>query len=99
MWNIVLSLSSPHLDCGDLVRTLVSCGFPADVTENASIMRDGKLEKGCRVQLQKPEHVPPVWRLVKQHHAGVQCAHIQMDAHFSGCIFDYLRASSCPGGR
>lgn len=99
MWQITLSLSSPDLECGDLVHTLVACGFPADVTANASIMKDGNLERGCRVQLQNPEHVPPVWRIVNEHHKGIQCAHLQMDAHYSGCIYDYLRASSCPGSK
>lgn len=98
MWNITLSVSSPTLDCGDLMRTLLACGFPVDVTANATILQDGDLEKGCRLRLQKPEHVPPVWRIIKEHH-GLDCAHLQMDAHFSGCIYDYLRASSCPGTR
>ena len=98
MWNIALSVSSATLNCGDLMRTLLACGFPVDVTANATILQDGDLEKGCRLQLQKPEHVPPVWRIIKEHH-GLDCAHLQMDAHFSGCIYDYLRASSCPGTR
>ena len=97
MWQITLSVSSPSLDCTDLAQTLVACGLPVDVTANATILNDGALEKGCRVRLQKPGHVSPVWRIVKEHHKEVQCAHLQMDAHFSGCIYDYLRASSCPG--
>ena len=65
MWSIALSVSSRTLDCGDLLRTLLACGFPVDVTANATILNDGTLEKGCRLQLQNPEHVPPVWRIIK----------------------------------
>ena len=93
----VLSVSRKGLDCDAITRALSKCGIDADGVRNIT-MRDGRREDGCRVTMgvQSKETIAKAWTAIRRPF-GLNCAHINVSANYQGCIYDFLRPSSCPG--
>ncbi len=93
--SAVLSLSSPSLDCGDLVALLQAHGLAGDVTANRPVV-NGREEQGCRTVLSNKEAARTLWHAARKLPA-IQCGHVSVQNTESGCVFDVFRESNCPG--
>jgi len=102
--SVELSVSNKTLKCDDIAQYLVRAGVVASITQNQSILCDNKkpdachIEYGCRIlfgQASK-ETVSMVWKDIKKNNE-LTCAHIKVPNTFSGCIYDFLRETKCPG--
>ena len=102
-----LSISSETIGerggCALVAKFLAEMNIAADVTSNSSVIETEHggtftIERGCRILLsgQQPEVVGQLWPKLKEEF-GLQCAHFKQESMFSGCIYDYLRDSNCPG--
>ena len=99
-----LSISSDKFDnCDEVMLYFRHCGIPCDITQNKSIIKKGdsyQTETGCRILFTGKKKVvtPDLWESLKNKF-NLKCAHIKIDGQFKGCIYDYIRPSSCPGGK
>ena len=105
MWTNTahISISHPHTidpHCTQVVDLLRSHGVLCSVTPNVSVQQGGILEQGCRVTLPFTQvgEVKKAWRIL-QEPLQLRCAHVWIPSIFSGCIFNLLQKSACPGGR
>lgn len=104
--NVLLSVSHPKLkitSCKEIAETLQSCKIPCKVIETHSIIpsRSGshRYEKGCDILLTNYHHdkiVSTVWKPLQTKYE-FDCAYIEIPGGFSGCIYDFMRQSNCPG--
>ena len=113
--NVTISISSPKLssNCEEVVQTLKHLGIMSNITPNRTIFTPNndiastvrvRTEQGCRIIFGVPpeknihKEVEKVWKIVKKKH-NLTCAHVNVNHNWSGCIYDYLRPSSCPGNK
>lgn len=94
---------------GQTVHTPQACAeffqsqrLSTTITESLSTVEDDDgnfcIEPGVLVEIYTKEaHKSLLGRLwpVLQSHFPIECAHVQTH-DFAGCIFDFLRPSSCP---
>lgn len=98
-----LSISSSTITekggCQAVAQWLASQGVAADVTSNWSSIYGGhnEIEEGCRIVMAADhEKIQKLWPQLKTNF-GLRCAHVKRESFFSGCIYDYLKESECPG--
>ena len=81
---------------------LQECQIPCKVIETHSIIRKKntfEYETGCDIILTNYNYsrIPEtVWNPLLSKYS-IQCAHLSIDNIFSGCIYDFIRQSNCPG--
>ena len=107
-----ISSSTINNKCDDVIDTLKHLGIMANVTANRTILKAShtSLEKtneyqeetGCRIIFGIPSNKEPhreikkIWDKLKLNHS-LDCAHVSIDLNWSGCIYNFLRPSICPG--
>jgi hypothetical protein len=101
--GLKLSISAPSLCCDDVAQQLVRMGVMASITPNTSIFcdREGahcRTEPGCVVLFSaiRKSQLHRVWDALQPPNA-LRCAHVFAPPTFSGCLWDFLRTSKCPG--
>ena len=76
----------------------------ASVTANHSVVCDDergtrcRVESGCRVLFGRITRasLATTWDRLRHDHA-LHCAHLHAPPVFSGCVWDFLRPTRCPG--
>ncbi len=103
MLTATLSVSRSGLRCSDVVRTLQDMGVACDVTSNITLVPDGaggvRKENGCRIimgQVGGKQDVQRAWSALQKKHF-LTCAHGKIQGEASGCVFDLLGDTRCPG--
>ena len=102
MLTATLSVSKQQLRCKDVVETLARMGIMCDVTSNTSLVKHGnaiRREKGCRIvigSMQSKDELRTLWDNLQRAHQFT-CAHVSLRGNASGCVFDVLGSSRCPG--
>jgi len=102
MLTATLSVSKQHLHCNDVVETLARMGVACSVTENTSLVKcNGTVvpETGCRIvvgDIQSKDELKDMWVVLQRAHQFT-CAHASLSGDVSGCVFDVLGSSRCPG--
>ena len=96
--TLILSVSSPRLDCFALAMRLRELGISCDLTENLTVL-NGNLERGCRVvsTVEKPGQIKQVWEAVRAGHPEMKCGHMYIQGQYSGCTSNYPFRDRCPG--
>lgn len=100
--SVELSISQKKLSCEEVAENLVKSKIMASVTANHSIVCNSKnncqIEKGCRILfgMTTKKEIKTTWHHLKEQH-HLTCAHIKIPSVFSGCIYDYLQDTKCPG--
>ena len=97
MQTATISVSrSGVLDCGEVAAFLkASCGLDVSVVSTESTTPHG-VERGCRITrtIENKQEVDKMWSALKPRY-GFQCAHINAEGRFSGCILDFLSPTRC----
>ena len=101
MNNTILNISSPTLNCSDVLKYLLLCGITCNITSNKTIIKKNNkplIENGCQIIF--GDHPPNLinhtfWNNIKNKFK-LDCAYIQYNDVFKGCIYDYLGPSKCP---
>jgi hypothetical protein len=100
-----LSISSKHIkDCNDVANFFLDMGIMCSVTENISVVPYKNkyiTEKGCRIKMgsHKPELIDKnFWFKIKDKFR-LDCAHLHVEGKFTGCIWNYIKDTDCPGGK
>ena len=100
-----ISISQKDLSCEDIVKFLYKMKVPISLTENKTIICDKKscwYENGCHIiltdQSTTKNDVKNIWEKLDGRF-GLDCAHIEVDNVFKGCIYNYLVESKCPGSK
>ena len=100
-----LSISSKNLKCERVANYLKKAGIMSSITSNQSIICDNEnhcyFENGCRIKLNvcnKPILKDQIWEPIKKQE-NLTCAHLKIPGIFSGCIYDYIRDTSCPNNK
>lgn len=102
-----LSISKKGLRCSEVAEFMNNkMHVPCSVTGNYSVQCSSSpeskkkcdIERGCRIVFQEDQEnkVEEVWENLKEEF-DLKCAHLEGRVHFNGCIYDYLKPSSCPG--
>ena len=100
--SVQLSVSRPALDCASIVQGLARSGIMASVVENRSVVCDEdrgcRVEAGCRILFNRMSQgqIAAAWQQLRIDHV-LTCAHLSVPPVFSGCVWDFLRPSRCPG--
>jgi len=103
-YDIELSMSSAKLtNCDDIVKHMLDAGIMTSVTENKTVICNNDQvcwrETGCRLLIPNMnKHVlkTSVWDPLRTTF-DLNCAHVNINGIYSGCILDYLRKNSCTG--
>lgn len=97
-----LSISSHKItDCSKVVNTLKKIGVISQVNHNTSIVKENNkfiIENGCNIKfIEFPKHLSlkNTWKILKNNHK-LTCAHLEIPGKYTGCIYNYLRPTSCP---
>lgn len=95
----VLSISGGTLDpqCKAVIDVMKEFNLCGDVTPNYSVYNQ-MVEYGCRVVVvgkTEESDVKRLWNHLRNVNS-LSCAHVEMKAHTSGCVFDVLSPSKCP---
>lgn len=95
---IHMSISSATLDCIKVAADLVTAGVLSSTTVQNISTVGGKKENGCVVTLHDTSRrqLRSVWQHIRDRH-DLSCAHVLVDNTFSGCIYDFIRSTACPG--
>ena len=111
--NVTLSVSSKNIssNCREVIHSLRRAGIVGDVTPNKTILSHNtdllktvwsNQENGCRITFGIPSKkntfhtIENVWKELAKS-LDIQCSHLNVDLHWGGCIYDYLRPTNCPG--
>ena len=94
-----LAISRRGLDCGEVAEKLRASGIQCSVARNASLQCHGGRcwrEEGCHVvqSVTDVKAVDRTWTLLRDTF-GLDCAHLHVSTHFSGCVLNFLRPSLC----
>ena len=104
--SVTLSVSHKNMNCDTLVKYLTKTGIMASVTNNKSIICENIsntshkrcfVENGCRILFNSvsKKEMDNYWHDIKYKRRNI--AHIDVPNIFSGCIYDYLQETKCPG--
>jgi hypothetical protein len=102
--SVTLSISGHRLDCNEVAEHLRKAGIMSSVMSNTSVVYQNaqyQLEPGCRIlvnECDKKTLNHSIWQPIKTM-GNLSCAHVHVPGQFSGCIYDYLRDSACPGAK
>ena len=98
----ILSISSYKItNCSEVVNTLKNLGIISQVNHNISIVKNNDkfiTENGCNIkfiEFPKNQSLKNTWEILKINHE-LTCAHLEIPGKYTGCIYNYLRPSSCP---
>lgn len=99
--SVELSISQKTLSCEEVTKTLLNSKIMASIAPNQSIICKNnacQIEKGCRILfgMATKTEIKNTWQNLKQKHV-LDCAHLKIPGVFSGCIYDYLPDTKCPG--
>lgn len=93
-----ISVSNPEQkNCENIIRMLQIYGQDCRVIDTTSLV-DNKVEKGCLITLgplENKQKLKEIWEIIKKK-GKYNCAHLNIDGVFSGCIYNYLNADFCP---
>ena len=101
--NSTLSISSPQINsCDEVVEYMRNSKIPCFVSSNKTVIKSNNkyiIENGCQIKI--GSHVPDLidsnfWIQLKNKFS-LNCAHLEVEGKFKGCIYDYLRGTNCPG--
>ena len=95
--DTTLSISSQKIEsCTEVAKYLNAIGIECFTVYNTTAHM-GKIENGCNITFPRisKKTIVDTWPLLKQRY-GLGCAHISVPPYFSGCVYDYMRDSSCP---
>lgn len=101
--SVELSVSKKNLNCNSIAKYLVKSGIMASITKNHTIicdMHNCHVENGCRILFggASKNIIRTAWEDLKLYN-DLTCAHIKVPNLFSGCIYDFLPNSRCPGAQ
>ena len=111
--SVTLSVSSQKIssNCKAVIHSLRRAGIVADITPNKTILShhtkllkigQNNQENGCRITFGIPSKkntfhtIENVWKELTKS-LDIRCSHLNVDLHWGGCIYDYLRPTHCPG--
>ena len=97
--TVVLSVSAPTLDCGELVQLLARSGIDCSVTSNSSVV-DGRIENGCRIlsAVRTDAEVMELWGVTRTM-PGVSCAHLAVPGRYYGCVANFPKVRCGEGSK
>ena len=99
--NSVLSISSRKIkDCSEVLLYMYKLGIPCSITTTKNVTKFNdkiKLEKGCRILFNS--HEPNMinkqfWSNLKNKF-DLQCAHLNVQGKYKGCINNYFNEIDC----
>ena len=105
--NALLSVSGSQLSdtsCQEIAKSLQACNIPCKIINTHSVVPSRGLdsyeyEHGCDIWLTNvspTKIIPDIWKPIqKQYQLG--CAYLEIIGGFSGCIYNYMRPTNCPG--
>lgn len=107
--NSTLSISSPHINnCQEVAEYMRKCQLPCHVIPNYTVV-PGKataqsahpeytIETGCQIKFgsHHPLLINPLFWSKLKSTFQLQCAHLEVEGKFKGCIYDYFTVSKCP---
>lgn len=102
--NSTLSISSPLINsCQDVAEYLKQCQIACHVTSNYTVV-PGPIadeyitETGCQIKFgsHHPCLINPLFWKKLQNKFKLNCAHLEVEGKFKGCIYDYFRNPQCP---
>ena len=106
--TVNLSISHKAMDskCDEVIRLLKSNNIiNSSVVPNKSIQCNGDgecwIENGCRITI-GTKNIDTIQKNVwipLQKKFNLRCGHLTLDSHYSGCVWDFWRTSSCPGNQ
>lgn len=97
-----LNISGATIDCDEIIKQLCTAGIVSHVESNKSIrceMINNKkecwIEPGCTITstIRSKHDSLKAWNCIKNDQ--LQCAHICIPGHFSGCVLDWKKDSVC----
>ena len=101
--NSNLYISSTNIkNCYQVAEYMRQCKIKCNVVSNESVVyQDNKylLEKGCQIKLvnHPPSLINPLfWNNLKSKFK-LECAYLEVEGKYKGCIYDYFLKSQCPG--
>ena len=96
--NISVS-NTKQSDCSEIIQKLLLSNINARVIETRSIV-DRNIENGCLISVDKEfsnkDKISKLWNTIRDDY---NCAHLQIDGLFNGCIFNYIYKDLCPGSQ
>ena len=91
--------------CDFLINDLKKCGIEGKFVPNKSIINNN-IEIGCTITLDKKysdkKNLDKIWKIIKDSSKNdyftkpYDCAYININSEFKGCIINYLNMDSCP---
>jgi hypothetical protein len=96
--SLKLSVSGPGICCRQVAEHMQRVGILANTTPNLTNVDSG-IEPGCSVNVHRVSKAAlntQVWQPLRAQF-GLSCAHVHVPGVFSGCVYDFLRPSDCPG--
>ena len=93
-----LSISSYKVEsCNEVAKYLCALDINCNVVYNTTVI-NGNIEPGCNIILvdNNKKQIEKLWPCLKQRY-NLTCAHLSNPPLFSGCIYDYIKKTECPG--
>lgn len=103
-----LSISSPHINsCQDVAEYLKQCNIACHVTPNYTVVHAPTdysgtdkyiTETGCQIKLgtHHPYLINPLFWTRLRNRFKLDCAYLEVEGKYKGCIYDYLNKTQCP---
>ena len=104
--NSTLSVSSKKIThCQEVAEYFRQCKIQCHVTTNHTVVcTDTKndtydMEIGCQIKFGKhsPSLIDALFWLQLKDRFDLNCAHLDVEGKFKGCIYNFLRKGMCPG--
>ena len=89
--------NSTQQNCKEILQIMQKYGQDCRVIETASVV-ENKFENGCSITMdtfKDKTHLINLWKIIKKN-GNYNCAYIKIDGGFSGCINEYITATSVP---
>ena len=98
--SVDISVSnSKSYGCIHIINKLKKANINVRTIETVSNI-DKNIEKGCLFTLGKEyidkDNLNKIWKLFENDY---ECAHININGLFNGCIYNYLSEDKCPGNK
>ena len=84
-----------YLNCEDMANHLSKHQIISSITSNISTLPHK--EYGCRLVSStcNKNEIAHIWKILKDKY-NFECAHLNIQGKFDGCILNYLSESKCP---